>query len=207
MPRSGFIHTVHHGKRNKKETQKFIKKVKQNSDGLAPLFLSDGWKEYPCAILEQYSTWNEETQKREIAPNLNYAQVVKIKENGRLSAIEKRVIFGSEKEILRIIKEEGRGEQMNTSYVESRNGKYRKDNKRLTRKTMCHSKKVKVHDAHIDWMTGVYNFCREIPAFRVCFKKKGKRFEVRYKKRSPAMLEGMVPKILSLQEFLMLRIC
>ena len=47
LPRSGFIQTVHHGKRTKEEGEKFVETIQQNSDGEAPLFLSDGWPSYP----------------------------------------------------------------------------------------------------------------------------------------------------------------
>lgn len=47
LPRSGCIQTVHHGKSPKEEGEEFIKTMKQNSDGEAPLFLSDGWPSYP----------------------------------------------------------------------------------------------------------------------------------------------------------------
>jgi len=70
---------------------------------------------------------------RVIDENLKYAQVIKHKEGGRLIEIEKRVIWGTEEEIIDIIQQEGRVQAINTSYVESRNGNYRKDNKRLTR--------------------------------------------------------------------------
>ena len=62
--------------------------------------------------------------------NLKYAQVIKHKRRGRLVDIEKRVIRGTEEEILDIIRTEHRGQTINTSYVESRNGHYRKDTKR-----------------------------------------------------------------------------
>lgn len=206
LPRSGFIHTVHHGKRNKRETKKFVEKIKKRSDGTAPLFLSDGYKNYEDAISEVYSVWNEEKQKNEVLPELKYAQIIKHKKNGKLESIEERIIYGTKDEILEIIAMEERGEQINTSYVESRNGNYRKDDKRLARKTQCHSKKVKYHDAHIDFLTGVYNFCSSIEAFRVCCNEEACRFETKYCKRSPAMVEGLFDHILSLEELLMLKI-
>src|SRR5256885_5550696 len=46
LPRSGLIHTVHHGKRTKEEAEQFVQTIKKNSDGEAPLFLSDGWQPY-----------------------------------------------------------------------------------------------------------------------------------------------------------------
>ena len=55
-----------------------------------------------------------------------------------------------------IIRTEHRGQTINTSYVESRNGNYRKDNKRLARRSACQSKEVTLHDAQIDLLTGIF---------------------------------------------------
>ena len=121
--------------------------------------------------------------------------------------LETRVILGEEeKAILDIIKAKGRGKTINTSYVESRNGNYRKDNKRLARKTQCYSKKVDIHDAQINWITAVYNFVGECVAFRQCINSKAKRFETKYKKSSPAMIEGLIDRRLSIEELLMMKI-
>ena len=215
LPRSGFIQTVHHGKRMKEEGEAFVKTIKQNSDGEAPLFLSDGWPSYPEILAAAYS--HEEAVPyggrgrprkpiRIIDENLKYAQVIKHKEGSRLIAIEKRVIWGTEEEILDMIRQEGRGQTINTSYVESRNGNYRKDNKRLVRRSTCQSKAVALHDAQIDLLTGIYNFVDENRAFRQCINPDAKRFEVKYKKNSPAMLEGFADHCLSLEELLMWRV-
>ncbi len=215
LPRSGFIQSVHHGTRTKEEGEAFVKTIKQNSDGEAPLFLSDGWPSYPEILATTYS--HEEAVPyggrgrprkpiRMIDENLKYAQVIKHKEGGRLIAIEKRVIWGTEEEILDIIQQEGRGQTINTSYVESRNGNYRKDNKRLVRRSTCQSKAVALHDAQIDLLTGIYNFVDENWAFRQCINPNAKRFEVKYKKYSPAMLEGFADHCLSLEELLMWRV-
>ena len=144
LPRSGLMHTVHHGKRTKEEAEQFVQTIKKNSDGEAPLFLSDGWKPYPDVLESTYS--HEEPVPysgrgrpkhpiRVVDANLKYAQVIKHKQRGRLVDIEKRVIRGTEEEILAIIRTEHRGQTINTSYVESRNGNYRKDNKRLARRS------------------------------------------------------------------------
>ena len=55
LPRSGFIQTVHHGKRTQDEAEAFVGTIKQNSDGAAPLFLSDGWQGYPEVLAKPYS--------------------------------------------------------------------------------------------------------------------------------------------------------
>ena len=132
------------------------------------------------------------------------AQVVK--EKGTLTGLNRRVILGDENAILDIIKAKGRGKSINTSYVESRNGNYRKDNKRLARKTQCHSKKVDIHDAQINWITAVYNFLSECAAFREYINPKAKRFEIKYKKFSPAMLEGLIDRLFTIEELLMIKI-
>ena len=91
-------------------------------------------------------------------------------------------------------------------YVESRNGNYRQDHKRLTRRRACHSKKVSLHDAQIDLLTGIYNFVDENRSFRQCIHPNAKRFAVKYKKYSPAMLEGFTDCCLTLEELLMWRV-
>lgn len=215
LPRSGFIQTVHHGKRTQEEADAFVGTIKQNSDGEAPLFLSDGWKGYP-EVLERHYSHEEPVPYsgrgrprnpiRIIDEQLKYAQVIKHKANGRLVAIEKRVIWGTEEEITEIIQGEHRGTTINTSYVESRNGNYRKDNKRLARRSACSSKKVAFHDAHIDLLTGIYNFVHENVAFRQCLNPEAQRFEVKYQKFSPAMLEGLTDRCLTLEELFMRRV-
>ena len=214
LPRSSFIHTVHHGKRTKEEGQEFVQKIKQNSDGEAPLFLSDGWPSYPDLLANAYSheepvpysgRGRPQNPIRVIDPDLKYAQVIKHKQNGRLVKIEKRVIWGTEEEIIDMIQEEKRGQVINTSYVESRNGNYRKDNKRLARRSACQSKRFNLHDAQIDFQTGIYNFVDENRAFRQCINPNAKRFEVKYKKYSPAMVEGFTDHCLTIEELLMWR--
>ena len=132
--------------------------------------------------------------------------MIKRKANGRLVEIENRVIWGTEEEITELIQGEPRGTTIKTSYVESRTGNYRKDNKRLTRRSACHSKNVAFHDAPIDMLTGSYNFGNENVAFRQCINPAANRFEVKYQKFSPAMLEGFTDHCLTLEELLMRRV-
>ena len=105
-----------------------------------------------------------------------------------------------------ILRTEQRGQTINTSYGESRHGNYRQDNKRLARRSACPSKEVTLHDAQIDLLTGIDNFVDANQAFRQCINPHAKRFEVKYKKYSPAMLEGFTDRCLTLEELLMWRV-
>ena len=48
---------------------------------------------------------------------------------------------------------------VNTDYVERRSGKYRKDNVRLIRKILCHSKKAIYHKAQIEFFDSFLPRC------------------------------------------------
>ena len=138
-------------------------------------------------------------------PQLKYAQVVKERENGTIVNISTRIVLGDEIEILKILEESKRSNTISTSFVESRNGAFRKDNKRLARKTKCHSKKVEPHDAHIIFLKAVYNLTKENEKFRILINPDAKRFETKFKKVSPAMKQGLVKRIYLLEELLMMR--
>lgn len=214
LPKSGFIQTVVHGKRNESTTDQFIGQIKASSDGQAPLFLSDGFA-YETSLKAHYCTWEEPPYSgrgrpknpiQQIDPKLKYAQVIKHQENGKLVELESKICLGEEADILEIIQSQTNAKSINTSYVETRNGNFRKDNKRLTRKSQCHSKKVEIHDAQIDFRTAFYNFCTDNQRLREEVNPNAKRFETKYRKISPAMAEGLTEKIYSLEELLMIRI-
>ena len=215
MPDTGFIQAVHHGKRNEQQAGLFLAKIYENSDGEAPLFISDGWF-YSEVISQTYCHYEAQPYqgrgrpklpKRILNKELKYAQVVKERDaRGRLVKVIDKVVIGDRTEILEIIQKSGRSKKINTSFVESRNGKYRKDNVRLARKTMCHSKKTNYHDAHIDLLTVNFNYCRENEALKELINPNAEPFEQKYQRKSPAMAEGLCDKILTLKEVLMRRV-
>lgn len=190
-------------------------KLKENSDGTPPLFLSDAWF-YEQALYDTYCHYEPAPYGgigrrpgpvRVVDGRLKYAQVYKERDGkGKLKSVTTRIVIGKEEEIMAIIRKSGRSKNINTSFVESRNGKYRKDDARLNRETMCHSKKAKYHDAHADLLTVVFNYCRQNEALKEVINPEAGRFEVKYHRRSPAMAEGLTHKILTLKELLMIRV-
>lgn len=214
LPRSSFIHTVLCGKRTKGEASRFLQKVKGRSDGDAPLFLSDAWF-YEDALYNTYCRYEDVPYKgrgrrplpvRVVDESLMYAQVYKERDKkGKILAIHVRYVKGDEQQVLQVIRSTSRANTVNTSYVESRNGKFRKDDARLIRRTLCHSKKPRYHDAHINWLTGVFNFCRENTSLKEVIFPDAKLFEQKYRRYSPAMAEGLTDKILTVKELLFWR--
>ena len=151
LPESSYVHTLHHGQRTLEEAITFIAELKSRSDGQAPCFFSDCWF-YGQALTDNYCTYQEVPYKgrgrrphpiQVVDPALRYAQVHKKRdEKGRIEDISTRIVLGDEIQILQLLHDALRSKTINTSYVESRNGKFRKDDARLIRKTLCHSKKA-----------------------------------------------------------------
>lgn len=215
LPDTSFVHTIHHSKRTVEQAEVFLGKIKQKSDGLAPLFLSDAWF-YEQALYNTYCHLEPRPYCGRGRPphpikivdeQLKYAQVYKKRDSkGKLKSTTTRAIKGTEAEILAIIRKSGRSKTINTSFVESRNGKYRKDDARLNRKTTCHSKKPKYHDAHADFLTAVFNYCRQNEALKEPTNPDAALFEKKYLRKSPAMAEGLTDKILTVKELLFYRV-
>lgn len=213
LPESSYVHTVHSGQRNQVEAKVFVEQIKKNSDGEAPFFESDAWfyeevltQVYGSQVDTPYKGRGRKPLPKQVPdPNLKYAQVVKERENGKVIDIKTRIILGDEIEIQEILDKSNCSTTISTSFVESRNGAYRKDNKRLTRKTKCHSKRINLHDAHIIFLKSVYNLTKENERFRILENPDAKRFETKYKKVSPAMKEGLVNEIYPLKDLLLMR--
>ena len=125
-----------------------------------PLFISDGLRFYPEALLKKYGKRKEfprtgirgRPKIPKLVPdnNLRYAQVIKKREGGKLQKVEKKIIFGmniDQKEI-------------STSLLERQNLTFRQDNNRISRKTIGFSKKLGWLHNQIRFYCTYFNFCR-----------------------------------------------
>ncbi len=70
---------------------------------------------------------------------------------------------------------------------------------------MCHSKKTKYHDAHADFLTAIFNYCRQNEALKELINPDAPLFKTKYLRKSPAMAEGLTDKILTVKELLCFR--
>ena len=214
LPETGFIQSTHSSNRTLEQAQVFVADIKSKSDGQAPLFHSDSWF-YEQALKDNYCTYQAvpysgrgrpPLPKQVIDPKLGYVQVHKKRDKkGKIEEISTRIVLGDDTKILNIFSDALRCKTVNTDYVESRNGKYRKDNARLIRKTLCHSKKACFHDAHIRFLTQVFNYTRTVDAFKILIYPDAKKFKQKYQHQTPAMAQKIIDTTLTLKELLFIR--
>lgn len=214
LPDSSFIHTVHSSKRTQEEAITFISKIKEKSDKKAPLFHSDCWF-YEEALVATYSTNVAAPYSgrgrpckpiRLVDNDLCYVQVHKKRDSkGKIEAISTRIVLGDEAKVLDILNNAKRCKTINTDYVETRNGKFRKNNARLIRKTLCHSKKAILHDAQVQLLAQITNYTRFNEELKVLINPTAQKFQQKYKHFTPAMAQGIIDRPISLKELLCTR--
>ena len=69
----------------------------------------------------------------------------------------------------------------------------------------CHSKKIEPHDAHVIFLKGIYNLTKENEKFKILINPEAKPFQIKYKKVSPAMKQGLVKQIYPLEDLLLMK--
>ena len=171
----------------------------------APLFLTDGFREYLTALLTHYGQWVQPARQRAQGPapkprwmplpQLLYAQVIKTVRRRRLVRVSHRVVFGTLKAVLAALAVSLVSAVVNTVFLERHNGSDRNRNRRKVRKTCCSSKDWGVHEAMTYFTMYSYNFCWPVRTLRV---QVGKR---EYEQRTPAMAAGLADHVWTIQEW------
>ena len=126
-----------------------------------------------------------------------YLQVVKQRDdNGHLIAIDLRVIFGDEDEVLALL-------GPSTAYVAPRGPPthltMRHFNSRLVRKSLAFSKDLDMHYAAAAWEDLVYNLALPLKSLRLPETDHPQR---RWQQRTPAMAAALTDHIWSIRELL-----
>jgi IS1 family transposase len=202
------------GKRTKKNTGKLLKNFKSKTDGQIPLFTSDEYKGYPEAILEEYhievefpKTGKPGRPRNPIMlphPDLNYVQVVKTRNNGRVVKVETKLVFGTQEKVDEILSNCTVSNSINTAFVERSNLTSRQCNKRLARKTIAFSKKKEKLEQQFNLFLGYYHFCRPHGGLTLTLDKpENKR---KYQRRTPTMAAGITDHIWDVKELFYFRV-
>jgi len=163
-----------------------------------PPTISDGWGGIDDAMIEVYGQVppykgrGRPPTRKQAQPGWQYAQMVKQRENGRVTGIKLRVIFGDPTETLALLGQ-------STAYIERTHLTMRLFNGRLTRKTLAFSKQLDVYRAAVAWEDLVYNLARPVKTLRVPIFNDPKR---KWKPRSPAMAANLTDHIWTVKELL-----
>lgn len=161
-----------------------------------PLFVTDGLKFYPNALLNQYGELKDfpRTGKRgrpkspKLIPGelLKYAQIIKKRAGRALKKVIKKIIYGKDIDL----------KMVSTSYVERLNLTCRQDNNRISRKTIGFSKRTRGLYEQMTLYFANFNYCRE-------------HLSLRYKDETgvtkldcPAKRAGLIDHVWSLSELL-----
>jgi IS1 family transposase len=218
-PESQLILTLGVGERTLAMAQCIVHHVAQVfAPECAPLFLTDGFREYMTALLTHYGHWvqPERRQARGPAPKsrwrplpgLLYAQVVKQYRRRRLVGIRHRVVFGTLDRVKQVLA--ACSWQINTAFVERLNLDLRQHVAAVGRRvnTVCKHKAglrqqlVLFHAYH--------NFCLPHASLRLPLTRpeatKGLGSARRWRPSVPAMAAGLTDHVWSLREVLLFRV-
>jgi IS1 family transposase len=169
-----------------------------------PLFLTDGWKAYPAALLQvvgrvyrrrRRGTVGRKPKPRLVAPrHLFYAQVVKVRDHaGHVVEVHRRVVFGGPRRFVKQLGLRQLGETIQTAFMERWYGTLRGLVAPLRRRTRCLSWSRARHRGKVWLLVSLYNFVMPHKSLR-----QGRMV------RTPAMVIGLTDHGWSYREYIWL---
>jgi IS1 family transposase len=184
----------------------------------APLFLTDGFREYLTALVTHYGHWIQPERRQAKGPKpkprwmplpgLLYAQVVKSYRRRRIVGITHRVIFGAAEIIESILAK--RGWKINTSFIERLNLEFRQHVAAIGRRvnTLCKHEaglrqQVVLFQAYHNFGLPHVSLRLPLPEFEVIL---GTATVKKWQPRTPAMAAEVTDRLWSLRDVLMYRV-
>lgn len=154
------------GKRDQDNADLLLERVVHVTDDHLPLFTSDQLPAYRTALLHTYGVWHQPKRngdrgrlpKRRLvpSPDLLYAQVVKVRQKGRVVEVKTKVVFGDPDTITNRLSTSPVSNTINTSFIERENLTQRQSNRRLTRRTNGFSKELNWFEKQL-WLSMAYS--------------------------------------------------
>ena len=208
------------GKRTQENADLLLDRVKDVTDEHIPFFTSDQLPEYDDALLHAYGVWLQPERKggrgRHPLPrlvpvdDLLYAQVVKVRENGRVTEVKTKVIFGKPEAIAEQLANSSASTAINTSFVERDNLTQRQSNRRLTRKTNGFSKEIVWFEKQLWLSMAYYHFVLPHHSLRQPLEMpeptRGSGTPKQWKPVTPAMAAGITDHVWTTHELLSYRV-
>jgi IS1 family transposase len=198
---SWFLLWVEFGPRTQETAATLIAQVVARVRAL-PLFLTDGWKAYPAALLQvvgvvyrrqRRGKVGRKPKPRLVAPkDLFYAQVVKVRDKtGHVVEVTPRVIFGGPRRFFTQLRARHLGKTIQTAFMERWYGTLRGLVAPLRRRTRCLSWDLTRHRGRVWLLVSLYNFVMPHKSLR-----QGRA------QRTPAMAAGLADHVWSYREYI-----
>ncbi len=204
-PEHRLVLAVVPGARAIENAEEVVAAVKGRTDSISPrLMTSDEYPAYASAIEAAFGVPAGPTTgpgRRPILPQrrlpvgLTSARVHKERDNDRVVAVERRLIFGTEGGLKAALGASPVSRVVNTSFVERQHGTDRGQNARKARKTYRFNKDWQVHEAMSYFTLYRYNFCWVVRTLRQQDDKG------RWQRRTPAMAAGLADHVWSTREW------
>lgn len=218
-PESKVLLTIDVGDRTLAMAQRFVHQVVQVlAPDCAPLFLTDGLKEYMTALLTHYGQWVQPPRRLATGsmpkprwmplPQLLYAQVVKTVRRRRRVDVKHRVVFGTLEAVNHVLAP--LGWQINTAFVERINLTIRQHVAAVGRRVSTLCKGEDGLRQQLAVFHCYYNFCLPHASLRLPLPQSepthGNGSAKRWQPQTPAMAAGLTDHVWTLKEVLLYRV-
>ncbi len=184
----------------------------------APLFLTDGFREYLTALLTHYGHWVHPPRHQATGPapkprwlplpQLLYAQVVKTVRRRRLVRVTHRVVFGTLEAVEQVLV--ACGWQINTAFVERLNLSLRQHVAAIGRRvsTLCKGKdglgqQLALYHVYYNFVLSHASLRQPVPQ---PVPTHGTGAATQWRPQTPAMAAGLTDHVWSLREVLLYRV-
>jgi IS1 family transposase len=218
-PESKLLLAIDVGERTLAMAQRFVHYVTQVlAPDCAPLFLTDGFREYLTALLTHYGQWVQPPRRQVPGPapkprwmplpQLLYAQVVKTIRRRRLVRVSHRVVFGTLEAINAVLAPYGW--HINTAFVERINLSIRQHVAAVGRRVSTLCKSEDGLRQQLALYQTYHNFCLPHTSLRIPLvlpePTNGTGAAKRWQPQTPAMVAGLTDHVWSVREMLLFRV-
>jgi IS1 family transposase len=218
-PESKLLLAIDVGERTLAMAQRVVHHVAQVvAPDCAPLFLTDGFREYMTALLTHFGSWVQPERQRAQGPapkprwmplpQLLYAQVVKTIRRRRLVRVTHRVVFGTLDRVNHVLA--ACGWQINTAFVERLNLDLRQHVAAVGRRVNTLCKQEAGLRQQVALFHTYHNFCLPHASLRLPLPQplptNGTGSAKQWRPCTPAMAAGLTDHVWTLREVLMFRV-
>jgi len=218
-PESKLLLAIDVGDRTLAMAQRVVHHVAQVlAPDCAPLFLTDGFREYMTALLTHYGQWVQPPRRQDKGPHpkprwmplpqLLYAQVVKTVQRRRLVRVSHRVVFGTLEAVNAVLAPLGC--QINTAFIERLNLALRQHVAAIGRRVATLCKGEDGLRQQLALFQTYHNFCLPHTSLREPLPRplptNGTGSAKHWRPCTPAMAAGLTDHVWTLREVLLYRV-